>query len=86
MNKFELLDLLLNKNNGFIRTAAATSAGVSKAYFMEYVKNRGLERVGHGLYKSQDTWDVDMYVIQVRYPEAVFSHETSLLIFFRVFG
>ena len=78
MSKLKLLDMLLEKNNGYIRTAEAIDAGVSRRYFSEYLKKRELERVAQGLYKSQDAWDDGMYVIQVRYPEAVFSHETAL--------
>jgi len=78
MSKFEVLDKLLQENNGFIKTADAVGAGVSKAYFGEYAKNRELERAAHGLYMSRDAWDDGMYVIQARYPEAVFSHETAL--------
>ena len=78
MSKFEALDLLLHDNNGFIKTADAVRAGVSKTHFGEYVIKRGLERAAHGLYMSQDAWDDSMYVIQVRYPDAIFSHETAL--------
>ena len=78
MSKFETLDFLLEENNGYIITADVVRAGVSKTYFGEYVKDRGLERAAHGLYMSQDAWDDGMYVIQVRYPDAVFSHETAL--------
>jgi len=78
MSKFETLDLLLQENNGYIKTSDAARASVSKTYFGYYVKERGLERIAHGLYMSQDAWDDGMYVIQVRYPEAVFSHETAL--------
>ena len=78
MNRFERLDLMLQENNGYIRTSEATEAGVSRTYFGEYVKKRGLERAAHGLYISQDAWYDGLYVIQVRYPEAVFSHETAL--------
>jgi predicted transcriptional regulator of viral defense system len=78
MGKFETLDLLLQENNGFIKTSDAVCAGVSKTYFGEYVSSRRLERAAHGLYMSQDAWDDGMYVIQVRYPDAVFSHETAL--------
>jgi len=77
MNKFELLDSLLKKNNGFIKTSDATNAGVSRAYFGEYAKERALERAAHGLYMSSDAWDDGMYVIQVRYPLVAFSHETA---------
>jgi len=69
---------LLQKNNGFIKTSDVVRAGVSKTYFGEYINVRGLERAAHGLYMSQDAWDDGMYVIQVRYPDAIFSHETAL--------
>ena len=78
MSKFEILDLLLQENNGFIKTSDVVHAGVSKTYFGEYVGDRGLKRAAHGLYMSHDAWDDGMYVIQVRYPDAVFSHETAL--------
>ena len=78
MSKFEVLDKLVQGNNGYIKTSDAVRAGVSKTYFGKYVKDRGLERTAHGLYMSRDAWDDGMYVIQVRYPEAVFSHETAL--------
>ena len=78
MSKFETLDALLNNNSGFIKTSDATSADVSRAYFGEYIRERELERVAHGLYMSHEAWEDGMYVIQVRYPDAVFSHETSL--------
>lgn len=78
LNKLETLDLLLNENNGYLKTSDAVKAGISKTYFGEYVKERGLERIAHGLYMSQDAWMDGMYIIQVRYPQAVFSHETAL--------
>ena len=78
MGKFEMLDALLEKNKGYLRTSEVTQAGVSRPYLSQYVHNRKLERVSHGLYMSQDAWDDGMYVLQVRYPFAVFSHETAL--------
>jgi len=78
LSKFETLDKLIWENNGFIKTSDAVRAGVSKTYFGEYITARGLERTAHGLYISQDAWNDGIYVIQVRYPVAVFSHETAL--------
>lgn len=78
MSKFEILDCLLQENNGFLKTSDATKAGISRTYLGEYVRDRGLARVTQGLYMAQDAWDDGMYVIQVRYPEAIFSHETAL--------
>lgn len=77
MRKFETLDSLLEKNKGYLKTSDVVQAGVSKTYLGEYVRSRELERVAHGVYMSQDAWDDGMYVLQVRYPLAVFSHETA---------
>lgn len=78
MGKFEALDCILEQNNGFLKSCEAVAAGISRPYFREYVRRRGLKRVAHGLYMSQDAWEDGMYVIQTRYPQAVFSHETAL--------
>ena len=78
MRKTEILDSLLQRDNGFLKTSAAVRAGISRTYLGAYVRERGLERVAQGLYISPDAWEDGMYVIQVRYPEAVFSHETAL--------
>jgi len=73
-----MLDSLLQENKGFLRTSEAVKAGVSRAYWGEYIRKHGLERIAHGLYMSPDAWEDEMYVIQVRYPQAVFSHESAL--------
>jgi len=72
------LDALLEKNRGYLKTADAVNAGVSKTSLGNYVRQNGLERAAHGLYMAQDAWPDDLYVIQVRYPQAIFSHETAL--------
>ncbi|MDR1185228.1 MAG: type IV toxin-antitoxin system AbiEi family antitoxin domain-containing protein [Coriobacteriales bacterium] len=76
--KSETLDILLDKNLGYLKTADAIKAGISKVYLSNYVCKHNLERVSHGLYMSQDAWTDDLYVIQTRYPRAIFSHETAL--------
>lgn len=78
MSKFEILDSLLCENNGFLKTSDAVGAGISRTYLGEYVRSRGLTRVAQGLYKSEDAWEDVLYIIQVRYPGVVFSHETAL--------
>ena len=78
MTSAEKLNNLLAENNGYLKTSAAGAAGVSRTGLGDYVRQYGLERVAHGLYMSQDAWEDGLYVIQVRYPEAVFSHETAL--------
>jgi hypothetical protein len=69
---------MLQDNNGYLKTADIVALGISRSYLADYVESRGLARVAHGLYMSADAWDDGMYIIQTRYPVAVFSHETAL--------
>lgn len=69
---------MLDENNGVLMTREAIRAGISKTYFMEYVKRMGLERVAMGIYLSEDAWADYFYLLQVRYPKVIFSHETTL--------
>lgn len=78
MTSAETLKSLLQENNGFLRTSDAVAAGVSRTVLGNFVCKHGLERVAHGLYMSPDAWEDGLFVIQVRYPEAIFSHETAL--------
>jgi len=74
----EKLYSLLETNKGYLKTSEAVSLGVSRTVLGDFVQKHGLERVAHGLYMSPDTWEDGMYIIQFRYPNAVFSHETAL--------
>jgi hypothetical protein len=78
MTSLETLHLLIQNNRGFLKTSEAVAAGVSRTTLANFVREHGLERVAHGLYMSQDAWEDGLFVIQVRYPNAVFSHETAL--------
>lgn len=78
MKPADKLATLLKENKGFLRTSDAVAAGVSRTVLGDFVRRNGLERVAYGLYMSQDAWVDGLYVIQVRYPESIFSHETAL--------
>jgi len=78
MKNNEVLESLLQRNNGYLLTADVVNAGLTREVLRGFVKNKNLERVARGLYISEDTWYDSMYILQVRYPEAIFSHETAL--------
>lgn len=80
MHQKEILSLMLKKNNGYLKTSEAQSAGVSRTVLCDYVRKNNLEKVARGLYMSNDTWMDFFYVIQYRYPNAIFSHETALFL------
>jgi len=78
MKSADKLTALLKENKGYLKTSDAVAEGVSRTVLGDFVRQNNLERVAHGLYMSQDAWIDGLFVIQVRYPESVFSHETAL--------
>ena len=77
MSKFDLMDDLVKRNQGYIKTSEARENNISRTYFLKFVRERNMLRVAHGIYMTEETWQDDMYVTQIRYPQAIFSHETA---------
>jgi predicted transcriptional regulator of viral defense system len=80
MAKKDELDTILDENSGYLKVSNALKAGISRSSIRNYIIEQGLERVADGLYLAQDAWPDGMYVIQARYPQAVFSHESALFL------
>lgn len=78
MSKFDLMKNLIEKNNGYIFTEQVEKAGISRTYLGQFVRENSLERVAKGVYISKDTWEDELYVLQLCYPKIIFSGETAL--------
>ena len=78
MSQFQQLEQLMERQDGMLRTGQALAAGISKPVFYQFVQSRGLEQAAHGIYLSKDAWVDVMYLLHLRCPQAVFSHETAL--------
>lgn len=80
MNRFEVLDSLVENGNGYLCTSQALENGVSKPTLAEYVRRRNMERVAQGIYLSDDAWPDDLYLLSLSNSRIVYSHETALLL------
>lgn len=78
MRKSELIEKVLEENNGILRLEDALLAGISKTYVLDFIKKHDFEQAARGIYLSPDAWEDGMYILQMRYKGAVFSHETAL--------
>lgn len=78
MGKFEILDELVEKGNGYLTTAEVVKNGVSKTTLKEYVCKRNMERVAQGVYLAPDAWSDELYLLSLLNGRIVFSHETAL--------
>ena len=76
--RFEQLDRLLTEHDGMLQTAQVIASGIVKPIFYEYVKEKNLQQVAHGIYVSDDTWIDAMFLLHLRCGQAVFSHESAL--------
>lgn len=78
MNRFDLLDQMVEYGNGYLLTTNVLDNGISKPTLADYVKKRNMERVAHGVYRSEDAWPDDLYRLALTNSRIVFSHETAL--------
>ena len=79
MTAYERLDLFSEQNNGILKTAQVLENGITKSMFYAYAKQRGVERVAHGVYVSPDAWMDAMYLLHLRCAQAVFHHGQNRL-------
>ncbi|WP_223643519.1 type IV toxin-antitoxin system AbiEi family antitoxin domain-containing protein [Planococcus sp. 4-30] len=73
----QLLDLI-TKQNGLVLTRDAEAAGIPRYYLTLLARQGLIERVSHGIYVSPETFEDDLYMLQARSPQLIFSHETAL--------
>ena len=78
MNKYDQMRRLLQEQNGYLFTAQVEKAGVSRTYLAKFVRENQLEKVAKGIYISQDTWEDELYILQICYPKIIYSGETAL--------
>ena len=78
MKRYEQLDKLIADHDGIVQTSQVVAEGISKPVFYDYIKEKKLEQVAHGVYASADAWIDALYLIHLRCEQAVFSHETAL--------
>lgn len=80
MTRFELLDELVEKGNGYLQTSQVLENGISKPTLADYVNKRNMERVAQGVYLAEDAWKDELYILHLSNSRIVFSHETALFL------
>ena len=78
MDKNNILQQLIERNNGYLLSAMVKENNISKAMLSKYVQENGLERVARGIYITDDVWPDELYIMQIRNNAVIFSGETAL--------
>lgn len=78
MNNKEKVIKFLNNNRGYITTAEFIALGISKPVIQKFLKAGLIEKVSYGLYMDNSLLEDPYYILQKRYPLAIFSYNTAL--------
>ncbi len=71
---------LIQSNRGIICVSEVLKMGISKQSFYAFAKRNDLERMAQGVYVAQDAWVDALYILTLRYKEAIVSHDTALFL------
>lgn len=80
MNRFDILDNLVENGNGYLRTSQVLAQGISKPTLAEYVRKKKMDHVAQGIYLAADAWPDELYLLSISNSRIVFSHETALFL------
>lgn len=78
MTDFQKMEKLAEADGGVLKTASVTALGISKTVLAQFVSKNNYERVSLGVYLAPDAWRDDAYLLQLRCPQIVFSHDSAL--------
>jgi len=78
VTEFERMDALAAKHGGVLRTADVQTLQISRVQFEKYLEERQYEKAAHGIYLAPDAWKDDEYLLQLRCPQVIFSHDCAL--------
>ncbi len=78
MSNYDKINSVIERDNGYLIVANALESGISKSAITDYVKKNKLEKAAHGIYIAEETWLDDLYLIQLKNKEVIFSGETAL--------
>lgn len=80
MNYISILKELSEQGNNIITTAAAETAGISRAMLSKLCKKGKIQRIAKGQYMLVDEIPDELFSISLRTEHLIFSHETALFL------
>ena len=78
MRKNIMINDLVAEQNGVLKISDAERLNLSPVYLFNFIAKNNFEKVSKGIYVHPDVWTDDMYLMQLRYKQVIFSHETAL--------
>lgn len=77
-SNIELIESLMNSNNGYITSKMVTDLGIHRMYLNIMCEKGIIERVGKGIYLDSNKFEDSYYILCLENPNIIFSHMTAL--------
>ncbi len=68
-------------DTGLLVTEKVINAGINKTAYYDFIQKNGYEKVAHGIYTAPDCFEDELYILSLRCPAAVISHEDALFLY-----
>ncbi len=81
MDRMVQLEEMAKEHGGVLKTSMVVSAGISKPTFSVFIRNHGYQQITPGIYCAPDAWLDELYLLQLRCPKTIFSHDTALFLY-----
>lgn len=78
MDYIKEIERLLEKNNGTLVTSELTEKNIPRIYLAKMIKLDKIIKIKRGVYAAPDAIEDEMYYMQKKYSELIYSHETAL--------
>ena len=78
-NKEKIIEFL-KVNHGYITTSDFLNLKIKKPTIQNFIKQGIIEKVSYGLYMDSTLLKDEYFILQRKYPSAIFSHNTALYI------
>lgn len=80
MKYSEKIKAIAQGQSGTVLSSDVYEQGIARIYLSRMVEAGTLQRVGAGVYVLPDFLEDEMFILQRKYPAAIFSHETALFL------
>lgn len=80
MNYKDKIEEIIQKQKGTILSTDFDNNNIPRVYLQEMLKNGSLERVSRGIYVVNDSIEDELYALQKKYKNIIYSHETALFL------
>ena len=65
-------------DSGILLTKKSKEAVIAMHALYKFIRDNGFEKAAHGVYASPETWEDENYILSLRCPQGVLSHDEAL--------